>query len=72
MHSVKAQLSSKSSQCDYNELGKGKNRLVQLNEFVKTNMLQKIKCLNKKESRPGICQKVYTDEFFKIKFTQSV
>jgi hypothetical protein len=36
---------SKSSQCDYKEQGKGKNRLVQLNEFVREkNMLQTIKC----------------------------
>jgi hypothetical protein len=41
-------------------LDKGENRLVQLNEFVKTNMLQKIKFSN----RPEICQKVYTGEFF--------
>ena len=36
---------SKSSQCGYKEVVQGKNRLVKLNEFVKTNMLQTIKCL---------------------------
>ena len=39
-HSLNDQLSknSLSSHCDYKERGKGKNRLIQLNKFVKTNM----------------------------------
>ena len=47
------------------ELGKGENRLVQLNEFVKTNMLQIIKCSSEQEPRHEICQKAYTGKFFK-------
>ena len=40
---------SKSSQCGYKEVVQGKNRFVKLNEFVKTNMLQTIKCLTNQE-----------------------
>ena len=40
---------SKSLQCDDKEPVQGKNKLVKLNEFVKTNRLQTIKCLTNQE-----------------------